>query len=125
MPRVRAGDAEGIPAEGAGYLAGLVGDGGAGIVPVAPVPELPDGVGVGPSAADTGGDGEPGDLALDFLKADSVSRGYDCVKPGCRRCGKHFADYCRRYGIMGPAMERAIRAHEWSLFGEDSTWDSE
>ena len=63
-------------------------------------------------------------MALRYFQADALVSGYDCTKKGCARCGKHFADYCRKYGIMGPAMERTIKAHELELFGEDSTWGS-
>ena len=119
---MRGTEAARITGEGTGHLAGLVDDGGASGVPDAHLSELSGGMGVGPSAVDPGGDGETGDMALAFFQADAVSQGYDCQKPGCSRCGKHFADYCRVYGIISSSAERQIRAHEWSLFGEDSTW---
>ena len=64
-------------------------------------------------------------MALVFFQRDAVSQGYDCQKPGCSRCGKHFADYARKHGIMSSSAERYIRAHEVELFGQDSTWSRE
>jgi len=89
------------------------------------VSELRVGAGVGPVSRDTPDALGDGDLALAFLRADATRAGYVCDKPHCSRCGKHFSDYLKMYGIISPSAEKRILEHEVMAYEELSTWHSE
>ena len=56
------------------------------------MPDVQEGMSVGPHADDTVADGVQRDLALEYFKADALVKGYDCKKKGCGPCCT-FGDY--------------------------------
>ena len=93
-------------------------------VPDPSLHELRDDPAVGADAREPEATAGSRDLALDFLKADAVANGYTHSVTGCR-CGKHWADYCQRYGIVTLQQLNDIKNYEVVSYEELSTWQSE